>query len=319
MKRLAACVICAALLCSCVSTPEDTYSLRDVKILQRRGLGPDFGDSSVEAIREQVAREVASEINFYGIVIDEHGQPVTEHPVEIVLFDRLLEPFESPYYGWSYVTDIRTDKHGKFEVRDQRGSAMIISVAHEEFWDADEGRAQRVYYFSQERLQENTHSLPTAEAPAVFRMVSKPPEARTELVRLGSIVVPVGETVGIALDRPRYTVPLTSAELRVQLDVGDTDEAGQYDWRLSIGVPGGGIQPVHTLFTDQAPEDGYMDELVLTQEAGSSGWKHRDEIFCFLRTADGDYASLTIRARTREKAFLNIYGKRNPHGERYLD
>lgn len=38
-----------------------------------------------------------------------------------------------------------------------------------------------------------------------------------------------------------------------------------------------------------------------------------------MRTADGNFAAVTLRVRTRGQPFINVTGKINPHGLRYLD
>ncbi len=310
----------AVLLSACVTTPEDTYSSADIEALRERGWQPDVGSLSAGQLEARVQAEVATPITFHGLLLDAAGEPIVDHAVGATIFDRPLHPFESPFYGWVSLNDLRTDRHGRFSITDRQGAALVISVTDENYWDIDEGRAQRVYYYAPARLGENAHPLPTdPDEPAVLRLGRKPAEARTELVRLGAIRLTPGKTVGVALDRPRYPVEAEAADLLLRLDRDDTTGGRAYHWSLTVQVPGGGIQRARTLFLDQAPEGGYASELTFGHDAGDDAWRHRGEMLCFIRTAGGNYASLKFRVRTLEQPFVSISGKRNPHGERYLD
>jgi len=318
--RRAAWCLPALLLAGCVSTPEDTYSSADLATLRERGWHPDFYNVSASQLEDRVRREVATPVSFHGLVVDERGSPIADHPVRVTLFDRVLHPFESPYYGWVSLPELRTDRDGGFSITDHEGAVLIVSVSDASYWDIDEGRAQRVYYYADARLRENTHPLPLEEdAPAVFRLARRPEQARTTLVRLGSIRLAPGRTAGIALDHPRYTVAPELADLRVNLRLGPRRDDGRYDWTLEIHVPGGGIQRATTLFLDRAPDSGYDTDLSFGYAAKDTDWRHRAELQCFLRTAEGQYAALTFHARTLEEPFVSISGKVNLHGGRILD
>ncbi len=319
-QQLVICLVSVLTLGGCITTPRDTYSLFDIASLQARGWEPDFGGINRGEIEQEVRAEIATPLEFHGLVLDELGQAIAGHPVKAVIFDRVLHPFQSPYFGWSSLGDIRTDSEGRFDFSGLEGAALVVSVSNEEYWDVDDKRAQRIFYYSPSRRDSNLHPLPTArDAPAIFRLDRKPEAAGTELVRLGSILISPGEVAGIALRRPRYTVDVDDADLLVELLRGQPGDDGRYDWRLQVRAPGGGIQSVHSLFSDQAPEGGYLDALELGFDADHPQWNHRAELLCFLRTRKGNYASLTLRVRTLERPFVAISGKLNPHGERYLD
>ena len=173
------------ILSGCIVVPEDTENQREVAILQRGGWAPDLGPLGGDDLENRVRMEIETPIEFHGLVHDENGQPVPEMPVKILVFDRVLEPFHSPYFGWTHVRGVSTDKQGRFSVTGRRGAALVVSVSAREYWDVDEKRAHRVYYYSPYRLSDNTHSLPVdKDQPALFRLDRKPENVRADLVRL---------------------------------------------------------------------------------------------------------------------------------------
>ncbi len=313
-------LILSVALTACVTTPEDTYSTADLALLQERGWEPNFDGITPANLEAHVRAEIATPIVFHGLVLDESSNPIPDHPVSIVVFDRVLSPFQSPFFGWTTLQGIRTDRDGRFSLTDLRGAAVVVSVGDRDYWDIDEGRAQRVYHYSTWRLAENEHMLPVdPQSPAVFHLDRKPERARTTLVRLGSITLPLDAQTGIALNRPRYPVEPGVADLLLHFTREPANVDGRFSWRLRITTPDGGIQRVQTLFTDQAPAEGYLQQLDIGYEASAQGWNHRVDIPCFVLTGEGHYASLVLRVRTLETPFVAVSGKLNPHGERYLD
>ena len=310
----------ALVLNGCISVPDDTWNQQEARVLEMRGWEPDFDGVRQDELENHVREEINAPIEFHGLVFDDQGEPIAGLPVKVTLFDEIIQPFRSPYFGWTNLHNVQTDAKGRFQVSGRTGAALIVSVTSADYWDVDEHRAQRVYYYSDFRRAQNKHPLPlTSSAPATFQLKPKPEEAKTELIRMGSITLPIGEEIGLSLGRPRHPVDAELADLLVTLKMDEPDSEDRYNWQLQVRVPGGGIQRVHTLFTDQAPAEGYQQGLRFGSSAGAGNWSHREELLCFMRTADGNFAAVTLRVRTRGQPFINVTGKINPHGLRYLD
>ena len=311
----------AILISACVSTPDQTQSNREVGLIQQIGWEPSIFDTSRRDFKQTAQQAVNSPIQFHGLVTSERGNPVANLPVEIIVFDRLLDPFVSPYFGWTKLLDICTDNAGRFSITKRQGAALVVTVRHPDYWEENDQNAVRTFLYADQLAYENEHPLPTSrQTPAVFTMIRKPPEAYPEKVSTGTIEIPHQKAIGIKLlGNSRASVPIEEAELVMQLSKGPPADSENYDWALTVQVPGGGIQTLKGLFETQAPESGYEPQLTLGIEAEAANWDHRGEWYCYIKTAAGNYGLLEIRVRTRNRSFVALEGTLNTMQARYID
>tara|TARA_X000000950_G_scaffold45779_1_gene52156 strand:+ start:743 stop:1042 length:300 start_codon:yes stop_codon:yes gene_type:complete len=87
-----------ALLClmlplmGCVTTPEDTYSSEEVRLMQQSQGVIGLTDVSHESLISYVEEAINTPIVFHGLVLDQSGQPVSNHPIKATVFDQKLDP-----------------------------------------------------------------------------------------------------------------------------------------------------------------------------------------------------------------------------------
>ena len=314
-------LLCAVFsLTGCVTTPEDTYSSEELRLMQASqevvGLAEVTNDSLVSYIKDAVNTPIV----FHGLVIDQSGQPVANHRINVTVFDQQLDPLVWPYLGWTRLTGLSTNQQGRFVIKDRTGARLIVSVNDDDFWDINDESGERVFFYADADRDQNIAPLPVnSTTPAVFVLEEIPVEYRANPINLGAIMLPVSETIGVNLHQPRYPVPLDRADFLVEFTKGVIRHDARFDWRVTITVPAGGIQATPELYGRRAPETGYTESLTIGADAEAEHWSSRREVLCFLKTSEGHYAHLQLKIRANEMTpFIAVMGHTNAFGNRFL-
>jgi len=323
MKHAAAVSILACLtglLGGCVNRAQSTTNQRDVGLLQRANDGdvPEalriFDDDDLESELEEAMETPAP---FWGLVVDEKGNPLADVAVRVTLFDHVLKPFEFPFVGWTELKGIRTDKRGRFKITGRSAGALVVNVIEDGYWQEEEGF--RTYRYAEKLQHRNEYELPTASSPATFRLIPKPPDAILEPISTGAISVDLdGTPVGVSYaTTSRYGLPPDVGTIQLAVEAGPPNAEGRYDWQCRITVPEGGVQMRRGLFVTEAPADGYGTSLTLGYAADDPDWDHREDYRLFARDRNGIYAYFVLRVRTQNHPFVSLEGVYNPTGARY--
>jgi len=307
-------------LVGCVSTPEDTHSGEEIRLMQQVQEVVGLEEATNESLIQYVEEAVKTPIVFHGLVLDRSGQPVSNQPIRAVVFDRKLDPLVWPYLGWTRITGLRTDRWGRFVIKDRTGARLTVATVDDDIWDINDESNERSFFYADADRDNNPGPLPlTKDAAAVFVLDKIPPEYRANPVNLGAIALPPSKTIGINLHRPRYGVTLGDADFLVKLTRGPVDADDRFDWLVTITAPQGGIQATSELYGKRAPETGYSKSLAIGADAEDENWSSRREILCFLKTPEGHYAHLQLKIRANSKTpFIAVVGHTNEFGNRYL-
>lgn len=315
-----------ALLCAmfsltgCVTTPEDTYSSEELRLMQESQDVVGLTEATNESLMNYVKDAVNTPIVFHGLVLDQSGQPVSNHPIKATVFDQQLDPLVWPYLGWTRLTGLSTNQQGRFVIKDRTGARLSVSVDDDDFWDINDEPGERVFFYADTDRGQNVAPLPvTADTAAVFVLEQIPVEYRANPINLGAIMLPVSETIGVNLHQPRYPVPLNKADFLVEFTKGAINSYARFDWRVTISVPAGGIQTTPELYGRRAPETGYTQSLTIGADADDERWSSRREVLCFLKTSEGQYAHLQLKIRANDTTpFISVMGHTNAFGNRFL-
>ncbi len=311
-------VLAVVLLAACVTRPANYQTENELRYVRDAEILPDDNHLSEDELREQVAKDVETELNFYGRVVDEEGNPIPDLPIQAAVFDHVLEPFESPYYGWTYLTDFVTDKNGEVKL-ETKGAAIFISVRKDGYWNED-GLSATFYYA--ERLQHmNVWPLPDHKKdPDELVLSYRPKEATPISVSTGAVRIDPNNWYDIALrGHPRYPAPEGHGDLQILLEKAETNVSSEpFHWRLTIKTAGG-IQRNFDIDPLYAPESGYTNRISFDMSADSEKWDYRDRWNFFLQTPEGLYALIELRLFAGAEPYISIDGRLNPYGARIIN
>jgi hypothetical protein len=248
-------------------------------------------------------------ISFYGRVVDEIGHAIPEAVVRFSVADK---PWESNVHH-----DRLTDSNGLVYLTGVRGASLGIRASKEGYYSPEQGSIT-VHY--DHRLRERIFvPIPTSEAPAILILKRKgTPET---LVHLTSRSFPVGKD-GTPLEINLAASGMTPNALRLEAWIFDqkTNAAGQYDWRCSLSIPGGGFVERKGLFEFEAPAEGYQEYFELAVFANAQGWRRSLQKEFFVRFSDNRFARVSLVLFTRGNPALRIESFLNPTpGSRNLE
>jgi hypothetical protein len=257
------------------------------------------------------SREIAfykislTRIDFYGKVVDEHGQPIPGASTSYIVSTMSLS-------GSPTLSGPKTDSAGRFEITGKRGPSLSVKVEHPNYYKTDLDHNQFTY--AEDLLATDSPKIPTADNPAIFVLHSK---GKSEPLIRKSIKTHLpmdGTPVSVDLAKGSIGSSSDSVVLVLHSD-GDKLPLNQYypfDWSLKIQVPGGGIQERTDRFQFQAPTEGYHSEVSYSQTASllRSEWKESLGKEFFILLPSGIYARiqvnmLAVKGACRIESFLN--------------
>ncbi|MGV3659494.1 MAG: carboxypeptidase-like regulatory domain-containing protein [Prosthecobacter sp.] len=294
-------------------------------------------------VRDPVMEQLQTPFVFYGVVRDQHGQPVPGATVKGQAVNNAVKP------GALSTT---TDAEGKFTLQD-RGVSLRVEISKEGYHHVEkraptEARAkvetepQAASGTPQPSTQSfaflpgvsRTVHTPDPAAPAVFHLrkagqpvVLQHIEAQTKVPRDGSPV-----TVALTLAEPRtqagspspaQDAAATNAApaahrfiIRCKTEDPGADPGAPYDWRCEISVEGGTLREVPEKdgpsFT--APDAGYTATAVIDMpKSGPQRWSKSASRAYWLHLADGTFAKINFRMIASGDHFAVISGLRNPN------
>ena len=198
-------------------------------------------------------------INFWGVVLDEQDNPIDGALVHLSWNDLSRAGTSS--------AEVITDQNGYFEVRNKTGKNLGVSVEKDGYRRCRWGSIGFEYANPTDRA---FHS-PDPDRRVIFRLLKRGPrEPIVQRMRMEFRVSQESGDVFIDLLGQRAVAATNGAiDLMIHTDCGPivlSDGRKQYDWKVRIGVPNGGIQKGSECPTE-APEDGYVPEIELGARA----------------------------------------------------
>ena len=269
-------------------------------------------------------------LDFWGIVLDESGSPISGAKVKIISDD---DPdFED---GQDTENFLLSDEAGRFQLLGTNGSRVTVWVEKEGFTEVfnedisiRRGSLSRGS-FSKQGLGDL--KLPTRTSPAVFVL-------RRKLV---------ADKLNVFGDR-RFEFPINDAPVYIDLTTGGTvlqptgttvkikclahpdkriseGRNAPFDWKFEISAPAGGVLQKATSsdkapIPPVAPEQGYKAsiEILRPAEAEDWTWAHSG-LEVWVRLGDGTFARTEWDIRVGRKNSLYLESYHNPTGSRNLE
>ena len=253
-------------------------------------------------------------INFYGIVFDENGRPVSDAQVSCQWTDTSLDGIKK--------AELSSNDDGLFQLENKIGYILSVRVSKEGFYSGKE--SGQSFNFA-EPWDRRFHSSDSAR-PVSFKLrqigVAEP------MIRRQSLRFSDDDGDGrvmIDLLGQCKADSLSDADLEIRMTHGPiiiVNGRREFDWEIEIKALDGGLKLYEEEFPFLAPEEGYSDTLRYGMEAKASGWKSDATMRFYFRLRGGtcwgrgefrvspfpEYGAAVVTAL---EYFLNPSGSRN--------
>ena len=307
----------AAGLAGCVTSAEQVASQSDMSWFARALPQGPRSELNPEEFYDTARDMLRTTIDFHGIVLSEQGNPLKGARVRPVVFDRLADPFQFPFFSFVAREPIITGEDGRFRIRET--GAGMYAVVEVPGW-APLTPPRKLYVYAEGLDQ--TLPFPTRDAPEEFRFEVRPPEAELRPIRTGALrLTEDGVPLEVSLRNvaPHGVEPGTGdAIIACARTVEEAAPDARFDWACELTVPGGGFQPF-MIDMDRAPEDGYVESGGLAYTADDPRWDDRADRDLIIRFADGMYGFVTVSMRMDGDFYVAFDGVWNPTGSAWLD
>ncbi len=273
---------------------------------------PDFFHDRAKRNEEGLTKALTTPIDFYGIVLDQHDQPVSAAQVVFSIVSAF--DFVNP----KQQTGTVSGPDGRFSIGDKQGASIYVKVSHPDYLFSPSAQQSSSFYQNPNAVKKE--QLPTKDHPAVFRLIKK--GATEPLLRIKQVLRNVpksGQAMRVGLTGQN------ASDLAIQVwtsprPAGAANNA-PFDWKMRIEVPGGGLVAYEDAYQFEAPEDGYMPSVEFAMPVGGieGKWRDRLEETFFVKLANGSYARMRFEMIAGGNHFAVVESYYNPSGSRNLE
>jgi hypothetical protein len=262
-----------------------------------------------KAAAERVHNEWKTPIEFYGRVVDESNNAVSDAKVDMDCND-LSEKGTSFYHTQS-------DGNGFFNIKGITGKVLGVYVNKNGYYSHDL-RGQTFYYAG-----ENQNFVPDAGNPVVFRLKKKGEGAdliKTDFPPFAHISQLKGNGTSIGLDLYQgKQVSDESGQLKLEFHRDPFNKNVRiYNWTLKLTVSGGGFVGTDEEFPFNAPENGYQSPIIFDMPTNNPDWQGKVNTNYYFQLPDGKYGRMSFEFLPWNGVFT-IHSLINPSGSRYLE
>ena len=193
------------------------------------------------------------DINFWGVLLDQHDDPIGHAAVHFVWSDLSNEGTSS--------TKLQTDNDGRFALLGKIGKGLSVRVSKDGYRDCRSGSIGFEYANPTDRA----YHQPDPERPVLFRLIKMgPPEPLVQRSRMAFRCSDVSGDLHLDLLGQRQVgADDPEVDLVVHAEHGpirEVDGRRWFDWKVILSVPNGGLV-AGTECPPAAPEDGYLPRL----------------------------------------------------------
>ncbi len=241
-------------------------------------------------------------ILFYGIVLDQHGQPIPSAKVSASVVDNVMR-------GTPVATT--ADADGKFTIQ-SKGASLRVEVSSNGYVRVENGgslkpSSQGFDYVA--GIGRGIHS-PDPASPATFQL--RKPENPVSLERLNANPKVPRDGSPIILSLSKTGNVTLQISCRTMEDETQPPNA-PYDWRCEIDMKGGGIQEAKDDQAFEAPADGYASSNIIDmpKTMDVKQWSSDISKNYWLRFPDNTFAKIAFRMIAGGDHFAVVDGVRN--------
>jgi hypothetical protein len=246
--------------------------------------------------------------DFYGIVLDERGKPVSGAKVVVLVQGELGSAQGSTEH------DLQSDQDGLFKLEGVHSFGVIVTVSKDGYYTLPAKHNGPWFWIIRDS------GMPPKDNPAIFPLQKKGATEPLVVLKTGSVNVPPDGTIlDFNLERCRVIKGQPGTfEVQMWVDAHDPKASQPYHWKFRITVPGGGIQPRASEYDFSAPSSGYKEFIETEVTPGIPGWNDSRDEDCFVKLADGKYAQIRLTVRALGDFFIT-QGYLNPSGSQNLE
>ena len=263
----------------------------------------------MEAASQEISNEWRTPIQFYGKVVDQDTNPVSEAEIDFSCND-LSQTGTSNYKSVS-------DNQGNFFIQGITGKLLTVSVSKTGYYSSKNDN-DSFYYAGQ-----NVNFVPDSFNPVIFHLRKKG-EGESLIVAdypgMAHIAQLHHDGTPVELDLlTGKQVAAGSGQLKLELwrDVS-VPNARVYDWKLQLSASGGGLLGTDEEFDFQAPQSGYQPSIVIDMPATNENWLPEISSKYYIQLANGDYGRIDFYLLPRNGVFT-VRSAINPSGSRNLE
>ena len=268
----------------------------------------------IEALRRDPLWRWRRPIAFWGLVLDELGQPVPDARVEMTWTDL------SPAGHSSTITN--SDASGRVRLEGKEGAVLTVRTSREGFYSTRD--AHRILNYG-EPWDPRFHR-PNPDRPEVLRLRRK---GLTEpLIHRENLKFPMTSATGeVLIDLVGQRTVAVGGDLRVVVHHGPerlVEGRRRFDWAVVLSGVEGGLVAHEEEFPFRAPDAGYLPEIRFQQSSEDPAWRDGFEGRFFLRSRNGAvHARIELRVspfpRSAPPTVTLLDYHLNPSGSRNLE
>jgi hypothetical protein len=262
-----------------------------------------------QAMAEKVHNEWKTPIEFYGRVIDESNNVVSDANVDYSCND--TSPTGTSYYHMT------SDANGFFSFKGIQGKLLEVDVSKEGYYSYDP-HGQFFNYAG-----ENQNFVPDAGNPVVFRLRKKGEGAdliKADFPPFAHIAQLKGDGTLVELDL--YQGKQASAgggQLKLEFHRDPFNKNARiYNWNLQLKMSGGGFVGTEEEFPFNAPESNYQSSIVFDMPTNNPDWQGKVNTNYYFQLPDGKYGRMSFEFLPWNGVYT-IHSFINPSGSRNLE
>jgi hypothetical protein len=261
--------------------------------------------------RQQAMEEAAnSPINFWGKVVDQNGNPISDATVTFTLTTQMFSDDDT-----DNKVVVRSDASGLFSLTGKKGVGISVWVAKEGYYSISDAAGVSVNYFLKAknpsisfRRSETNEPYPTAQQPTIFTLTKKGRFAASLVRKHVRLLMPKDGTpveINLALGR---VASVGQGDLKVQSWVTDNgkDVVHPYPWKCLVTVPGGGLQLRSGKLKFQAPTGNYQPTDEVTMSGAGDHWSRDMNREYFLQLSGNRYVRMRFEMVSGGNNILNL-------------
>ncbi len=248
-------------------------------------------------------------IEFYGQVIDQHGQPVEGASVLISANNKA--------WGKGERHEITTDPQGLFFIKGIRGLSAFVQVSKKDYYQVSslnsQSGSQGTFAYGS-NLGKGIHQ-PDESNPVRFRLY--------KIGEIEPLIHQKRRTWKVSKDGTILKLPLEPQAaqsvhyLEVQCwsdDAVEDDGVRHHNWRFKISVPNGGLLRRPDPLAFEAPVEGYKnsEEFGMPSSLPEMDWKDEISIDYFVRFNDGVFGRFQVDMLARGRHSVQLESHLNP-------
>ena len=225
--------------------------------------------------------------DYYGKVIDQHGDPVVGATVKV---DIGYYPFipNGNFYPSHKKRKLVTDSEGKFSIVGEEGESVSIDLVEKSGYEIHYWFPPLTSFIFSRVGIEGLKKVGNPDKPVIFHAWKKA-EAEPLVYSEGFYgFYKSGEPYTIDLNKGKKVKGVALGDLLITFN---RDPSGSRmnpsSWAVSVKAIGGGVVETTDLFMNEAPNEGYEPSWNISFKKGALGYKSRSEKHFYLKSRSG--------------------------------